>query len=687
MMYQKPLAVAITLACSLSSFAALAATASASSDATDTFDEVLVSATRVSEKSSDSSRSVAVVDEAQLASQQPQSVPAALKHEANIEADNGPRASAQGVSIRGLSGQRVVQTIDGARQNTSAGHRGTYLLDPELVQGIEVLKGPASSLWGSGAIGGVVAQRTKSASDLLEEGQQLGGYARAGYADNGQQLSTSGALYGQGGDAQWLVNGNYSDGDNIELGNGQELTNSASRSQGGLAKVDWQLTAAQQLTFSGRSRTIDELVPSNPAANVSSSVPLVRRNTTDNNLTLGHRWAPAGSSWLDADSTLYWNQTRYDEERVVRGQQDQTDFDTLGFSLVNRSTVAGSLLTYGVDGYRDEVQTVRDDSGQEGQRPDNLDGEANTYGSFLQARLPLGASVALEPALRYDHFSNKSHNLAASSSDSAWSPSLGASWQTRPWLTLSARYDEAFRAPSVEEMYSSGSHYCIPPIPGMLPGGMCNTFVPNAELQAEKAANKGLKADLRFAQLAGDDELAVTLDLFRNDVDQFIEQQVYDPLMGIPGFEQHTRWVNVDKARLTGFELDSRYRINATRVGLALGKTKGEDRSDGGALYGIPATKAVFDLSQGLWQEDLTLGTRVTYVASQDQVPADNAVAEYDSYALWDLYLSWQPAMGSLSGLRVDLAVDNLTDRYYRQAWQTLYEQGRNARLGLRYSF
>ncbi|MBP7547621.1 MAG: TonB-dependent receptor, partial [Corallincola sp.] len=100
-----------------------------------------------------------------------------------------------------------------------------------------------------------------------------------------------------------------------------------------------------------------------------------------------------------------------------------------------------------------------------------------------------------------------------------------------------------------------------------------------------------------------------------------------------------------------------------------------------------PATKAVFDLSQGLWQEDLTLGTRVTYVASQDQVPADNAVAEYDSYALWDLYLSWQPAMGSLSGLRVDLAVDNLTDRYYRQAWQTLYEQGRNARLGLRYSF
>ena len=182
-------------------------------------------------------------------------------------------------------------------------------------------------------------------------------------------------------------------------------------------------------------------------------------------------------------------------------------------------------------------------------------------------------------------------------------------------------------------------------------------------------------------------ELAVTLDLFRNDVDNFIEQQVYDPLMGIPGFEQHTTWVNVDKARLTGYELDARYRWQATRVGLAIGQTKGEDRNSGEALYGIPARKGVLDLSQGLWQEDLLLGTRITYVASQGEVPADNAVAEYDSYALWDLYLAWQPAMGSLSGLRVDLAVDNLTDRYYRQAWQTLYEQGRNARLGVTYSF
>ena len=228
-------------------------------------------------------------------------------------------------------------------------------------------------------------------------------------------------------------------------------------------------------------------------------------------MTLNHQWSPDDSPWLDAATTFYWNQTRYDEQRIERGQYDQTEFDTLGFSLVNHSTIASNVLSYGVDGYRDTVKTVRDDEGQQGQRPDDIDGEAKTWGAFLQAKVPAGEKLAIEPALRYDHFSNQSNNLAASSSDSALSASLGASWQTTSWLTLNARYDEAFRAPSVEEMYSSGSHYCIPAIPNFLPNGLCNTFVANPDLQAEEAANKGVKADLRFANLAGDDNEALTL--------------------------------------------------------------------------------------------------------------------------------------------------------------------------------
>ncbi len=684
MMNRKPLVMAITLALG-TPFLSLAAVAEQVKTAE--FDEVLVSATRIQEKVSESSRSAAVVGEEQLAEKQGDSVAEVLKTEANINIANGPRASAQQVEIRGLSGQRVLQTIDGARQNTSAGHRGTFFMDPELLSSVEVVRGPASSLWGSGAIGGVVSQNTKSAREMLDEGQSFGGYLKQGYETNGQRSKSSGAIYGAKGSIDWLLNGSYSDGDNIKAGNDNTLENSASRSRSGLAKFGWQLDEAQRLQLSGRINEISEAVPSNPATDVSNSVPLVRRESKDSNLTLDYSLAPSSNALLDLDAKFYWNKTDYDENRLTKGQFDTTEYETLGFSIANRSQWQGLKLTYGLDGYRDQIETFRDDSGQSGQRPGNIDGESRVWGAFLAANIALGENWSLDPALRYDSFENESNNLGHSSDDDALSPSLALVWKTAPWLTLSARYDEAFRAPSVEEMYSSGTHYCIPPIPNFLPNGLCNTFEVNENLKAEKAKNKELKADMRFAELAGNDELALSLSVFRNDVDDFIEQRVTNPLHGIPGLEQNTRWDNVDKARLTGFELTGKYRINQTRLSLSYGQTEGKDRHDGGYLANIPANKLVLDLSQGIMAGDMKLGTRVSYNASQDRVPEDNPVNRYQDYTLWDVYLAWEPAMGTFEGLRVDFAIENIGDEEYIQAWQTLMDQGRNFKLSARYRF
>ncbi|MEL4472947.1 TonB-dependent hemoglobin/transferrin/lactoferrin family receptor [Shewanella algae] len=683
-MNRKPLVMAITLALG-TPFLSLAAVAEQVKTAE--FDEVLVSATRIQEKVSESSRSAAVVGEEQLAEKQGDSVAEVLKTEANINIANGPRASAQQVEIRGLSGQRVLQTIDGARQNTSAGHRGTFFMDPELLSSVEVVRGPASSLWGSGAIGGVVSQNTKSAREMLDEGQSFGGYLKQGYETNGQRSKSSGAIYGAKGSIDWLLNGSYSDGDNIKAGNDNTLENSASRSRSGLAKFGWQLDEAQRLQLSGRINEISEAVPSNPATDVSNSVPLVRRDSKDSNLTLDYSLAPSSNALLDLDAKFYWNKTDYDENRLTKGQFDTTEYETLGFSIANRSQWQGLKLTYGLDGYRDQIETFRDDSGQSGQRPGNIDGESRVWGAFVAANIALGENWSLDPALRYDSFENESNNLGHSSDDDALSPSLALVWKTAPWLTLSARYDEAFRAPSVEEMYSSGTHYCIPPIPNFLPNGLCNTFEVNENLKAEKAKNKELKADMRFAELAGNDELALSLSAFRNDVDDFIEQRVTNPLHGIPGLEQNTRWDNVDKARLTGFELTGKYRINQTRLSLSYGQTEGKDRHDGGYLANIPANKLVLDLSQGIMAGDMKLGTRVSYNASQDRVPEDNPVNRYQDYTLWDVYLAWEPAMGTFEGLRVDFAIENIGDEEYIQAWQTLMDQGRNFKLSARYRF
>lgn len=692
-MKKKPLVIAMAMAFSSTGLSFVVAAAdtpaptSTQQVAATEFDEVLVSATRISEKASDTSRSVAVVDEEQLSVTQAASVAGALKNEANINVTNGPRSSSQGVEIRGLSGSRVLQTIDGARQNTTSGHRGSYFMDPELLSSIEVIRGPASSLWGSGAIGGVVAQNTKSAQDFLEDTDTFGGFLKQGYETNGSRTKTSGAIYGQGERIDWLLNGSYFDSNDIKVGNDETLNNSASDGGSGLMKLGWQVDDAQRLELSARMNQINELVPSNPSAQVSSSVPLVRRKTDDQNVTLNYSLAPSDNPYLDAKAQVYWNSTDYDENRVTKGQIDSTEYRTIGINLNNSSRLGNTLLTYGVDGYRDTIDTVRDDSGQTGQRPDGIDGETTVWGAFTRADVELTQTLTLDAALRYDRYKNTSNNLAVSADDNELSPSLGLVWQTQPWLALSARYDQAFRAPSVEEMYSTGTHYCIPPIPGFMPQGLCNTFVTNPDLKAETARNKEIKADLRFTELAGDDELAITLNVFRNDVEDFIEQQVTNPWRGIPGFEQNTSWNNVEDARLTGFEFSTRYRIGQTRILMNYGQTRGKDDNSGEYLEGIPANKFHVDVSQGIMEGDMKLGTRVTYVGSQHDLPASRSSAEYDDYLLWDVYVAWEPMMGAMAGTRVDFAVENIGDEQYQQAWQTLYEPGINMKLSARYMF
>lgn len=128
----------------------------------DELSTVVVTATRDEKPADQQQRAVAVVTKKAIEARQPDSVVESLKYENNVEVGGGSRPGAQQPIVRGLSGNRVLQVIDGVRQNTNSGHRGTYFVDPELVEQVEVVKGPSSSLWGSGALGGVVATSSGS---------------------------------------------------------------------------------------------------------------------------------------------------------------------------------------------------------------------------------------------------------------------------------------------------------------------------------------------------------------------------------------------------------------------------------------------------------------------------------------------------------------------------------------------
>ena len=81
------------------------------------------------------------------------------------------------VNIRGMQDfGRVAVVIDGARQNFQrTGHQadGLVYMEPELLAGVDVVRGPVANIYGSGAIGGVVSMRTIDSHDILQPGRAL----------------------------------------------------------------------------------------------------------------------------------------------------------------------------------------------------------------------------------------------------------------------------------------------------------------------------------------------------------------------------------------------------------------------------------------------------------------------------------------------------------------------------------
>lgn len=651
-------------------------------------EEIRITATRDAEQSVTLSRNITVIDKTELEQIQATSVPQTVAHLPNVTLSGGPRESVQSVNIRGLGDNQVLQLVDGVRQNFTSGHRPTYFLEPELIKNVEVLKGPSSALWGSGAIGGVISQNTIHAADLLKS-KDFAGFIKQGYHSNTDKWLTTTALAGRMENVDWLVSGFYRDGNDVELGNSDNLDGSASRDKGMMAKVDWFIDDNQSATFNLRKSEINGAVPSNGSAEVGSSNFMIQRENQTDHASVDYRLNP-DNPWLNAQLMLYWNNTEMQEYRLSDRRADRTEIETLGVNLNNRTEVRKVRFIYGVDGYQDKLTTQRGGLN----RPAPPHATTEVWGAFTEAHIPLTTDWQLELGGRYDYFSTEAKNLNNDRSDNAFSPSVALVWQTTEKLNMTLRYDEAFRAPTAEELYTTGTHFCIPEFPVTGGGELkCNTFLANPNLEPEESQNIEFIANFRSQSVfTASDHFGITSSVFYNNVDNFIEQRDFGmvvtefpffPFARVDNAGQ-TTYNNINKARLKGFELTVNYGLNDFNAALSYGQTRGEDKQTGEKLSGIPADKWVLDLSQHFVHRSVKTGLRVSHIEAQNRTPSEDS-RDYDRYTLADIYATWEPA--TMPNLKLDLSVNNLTDQYYRVAFQELYMPGRDVRLAVTYQF
>lgn len=144
----------------------------------------------------------------------------------------------RGFAMRGVEGNRVGISIDDislpdSEENSLYARYGNFnssriQIDPELVTGIDIMRGSDSFNQGSGALGGGVNYRTMTTEDIVQTGNKFGGLLRSGYASkNSEWANTAGIAYK---DEKWDAIGLYSYRYGHELksrGNGEDIYGSA----------------------------------------------------------------------------------------------------------------------------------------------------------------------------------------------------------------------------------------------------------------------------------------------------------------------------------------------------------------------------------------------------------------------------------------------------------------------------
>ncbi|GGC97712.1 TonB-dependent hemoglobin/transferrin/lactoferrin family receptor [Aquisalinus flavus] len=654
-----------------------------------------ITATRNPMPAFDYPGSVSVITTEEIEDKLASSIADIFDEEPGVRFDGGPRRTGETPSIRGIEGEGVVILFDGVRQSFISGHDGRFFIEPDLVAQADVVRGPSSALYGSGALGGVIALRTLDASHLLGEGERFGYRLGAGYQDVNGESRLGGTVFGRSADGRFdgLASLTRREAGDISLGNGLDLT-ADDELLSGLVKGSARLTQALRLEASWNGYTDDAVEPNNGQG--ANEGDLVEKEIRSDSWRGALSFNPAGNNLVDAGLILYANEASVDEDEVDSDRTIGRTVESTGIVFDNRSRFALSpaaslTVTYGGEYYEDE-QTGTDNNTADGTRGGVPDASAETTSLFAQAELDIETGIgrfSFIPAVRHDSFSSSSPADDLEIEDDATSAKAGLAWRPAQWALLYANYAEAFRAPSFNELFADDIHFVIPLGPGVEAE---NSFIPNPDLQSEESTSWEIGGGVQFAGLfAPADSLQVKAGYYASDVDNLIDLNVdfaFSPGCFAPGASAcnagTSNYANVANARLEGWELEADYDNARYFASVNFSSIDGENRDTGEYVGILSPNRLNVNWGVKFPEIDTKIGIRTELAADHDKV--NDPAQERDGYLVSDIYASWAPATGSLAGLRIDAGFDNVFDEAYERSFAGVLAPGRNAKLAIRWT-
>ncbi|EOC5770847.1 TonB-dependent siderophore receptor [Cronobacter sakazakii] len=569
---------------------------------------------------------------------------------------SGSRGNNRQIDIRGMGPENTLILVDGvpvsSRNAVRYSWRGerdtrgdTNWVPAEMVERIEVLRGPAAARYGSGAAGGVVNIITKRPTNDWHgslslftnqpENDKEGATRRA-------NVSLSGPLAGDALTMRLYGNINKTDADDYDINTAQNGSYAAGR-EGVRNKdinsvISWKITPEQMLDFEyGYSRQgniyAGDTQNSNSNASPNGLVPSLYGHETNRMYRQSYGITHNGLwDWGQSKTGFYYektNNTRLQEGTTGRVEGMITDDKYTTSRLENYRAsseinvplelMVDQTVTLGAEWDRAELNdpasmqatnvsgtTIGDISGDAASRSSK--NSATTGAVWFEDNIDVLPGTAVIPGLRYDHHSQFGGN---------WSPSLNVSQELGDNVKLKAGIARAFKAPN---LYQSSKGYLLSTRGNGCPIGVSGScyLLGNENLKPEISINKEI--GLEYTKEGFD----AGLTWFRNDYRNKIVSG--DRVVGFASNGNNIlRWENGGKAVVEGLEGNLTisvmkdvlsWRTNATYM------IKSEMKKNGNPLSVIPKYTVNTMLD---WQVNDKLSTNLNWTFYGRQKPRQAA--------------------------------------------------------------
>jgi outer membrane receptor protein involved in Fe transport len=552
-------------------------------------DPVLVTVTRAPRARSNSPAPVTVMQRRDFIEQAPNTLSDLFRTQPGLDV-TGVGVNQVRPQIRGQGGQRILLLSDGIRMNNTRRQRDfgelPALVDLGAVDQVEVVRGPASVLYGSDAIAGVVNIITEGEVEAGSRGWASYAYGSAADQHKGSlRFEARGGAFAFEGGGTWRKAGTYDApagtfGD-ITLAAEADVHDSGVQDRSFDTRAAWDLTESVQVFAKVEQYTAEDagfgfVHPDdyNPGdAEIEITYPAQRFTK----LSGGLRGRGLANPMAEEVSLTVYGQ---DNERdlffdafipffpgagLVLANRNFTDLRTYGLRAEARKTLAADVtLTYGVDGFEDRSEG-RDNNRETivgfgppmtttSNAPSIPHARFRSLGAFAQSEIELVERLTLVAGGRYQNVSAKTRrtdNLPGHTPTSASHGSvvgaLNAMFEVTEDLDVIGSVGRGFRSPNLVELFFDGA---VPE---------ANAFQRSSEdLEAEKSFNYDLGARYQ------DELLYVEGFYFRNEITDGIRSDVVVDAAGdtvqTAGFDTYEN-VNLDEILIEGIEINADVRL------------------------------------------------------------------------------------------------------------------------------